>query len=399
MTSYFFQIVFTVPSFCLVKLKTVRNFAQLSKKQKHGVITIKKKAAKALIAAVGAAGAMTAAQTTAHADTTVTVASGDTIWAYAQQYKTTVSSIVSANSLSNPDLIFPGQRITIPETTINRQKNSQRQTTKTTTASSTAGSVSASVFADSSTSSSSAAIVSSALDTASQAVASTTASSGAATDTQTTNTVSAQSADSESVQSASSANENTAAATGSTEATTSATTTATPAAATTESAASTASSATYESNSAAANAAMANYTITYGLTDATSATASTTSTASTSHVAAGQGLATAQSMIGVPYVWGGNTPSGFDCSGLVQYSYGLSSSYRTTTQQATLGTHYYDVENAPAGALYFWGTDSAPYHVAIAEGNGNYIQAPTPGQNVQEGNIQYYRPNYYIVMQ
>lgn len=388
MTSYFFQIVFTVPSFCLVKLKTVRNFAQLSKKQKHGVITIKKKAAKALIAAVGAAGAMTAAQTTAHADTTVTVASGDTIWAYAQQYKTTVSSIVSANSLSNPDLIFPGQRITIPETTINRQKNSQRQTTKTTTASSTAGSVSASVFADSSTSSSSAAIVSSALDTASQAVASTTASSDAATDTQTTNTVSAQSADSESVQSASSANENTAAATGSTEATTSATT---------ESAASTASSATYESNSAAANAAMANYTITYGLTDA--ASASTTSTASTSHVAAGQGLATAQSMIGVPYVWGGNTPSGFDCSGLVQYSYGLSSSYRTTTQQATLGTHYYDVENAPAGALYFWGTDSAPYHVAIAEGNGNYIQAPTPGQNVQEGNIQYYRPNYYIVMQ
>ncbi|WP_288717662.1 NlpC/P60 family protein [uncultured Limosilactobacillus sp.] len=359
------------------------------------MITIKKKAAKALIAAVGAAGAMTTAQTTAHADTTVTVASGDTIWAYAQQYKTTVSSIVSANSLSNPDLIFPGQRITIPETTINRQKNSQRQTTKTTTASSTAGSVSASVFADSSTSSSSAAIASSALDTASQAAASTTASSDAAADTQTTSTVSAQSVDSESVQSASSANENTAAATGSTEATT----TATPAAATTESAASTASSATYESNSAAANAAMANYTITYGLTDAASTSASTTSTASTSHVAAGQGLATAQSMIGVPYVWGGNTPSGFDCSGLVQYSYGLSSSYRTTTQQATLGTHYYDVENAPAGALYFWGTDSAPYHVAIAEGNGNYIQAPTPGQNVQEGNIQYYRPNYYIVMQ
>lgn len=353
------------------------------------MITIKKKAAKALIAAVGAAGAMTAAQTTAHADTTVTVASGDTIWSYAQQYKTTVSSIVSANSLSNPDLIFPGQRIMIPETTINRQKSSQKQTTKSAVANSSISAASTSVFADSSSSSTSTAA--SALTSTSQATdaaaQSTASSQTAASDN------ASQSSSAESVQSEATTSDQVAA---STDATTSSTES-TSAAATTTTAASTASSATYESNSAAANAAMANYTITYGLTDAASASAS--STASTSHVAAGQGLATAKSMIGVPYVWGGNTPSGFDCSGLVQYSYGLSSSYRTTTQQATLGTHYYDVENAPAGALYFWGTDSAPYHVAIAEGNGNYIQAPTPGQNVQEGSIQYYRPNYYIIMQ
>ena len=103
--------------------------------------------------------------------------------------------------------------------------------------------------------------------------------------------------------------------------------------------------------------------------------------------------------MGTPYVWGGNTPGGFDCSGLVQYSYGLGSNYRTTYQQTNLGAHQYDIQNAQKGDLYFWGTESAPYHVAVAQGNGNYVQAPAPGQNVKQGNIQYYTPNYYISMQ
>ena len=174
-----------------------------------------------------------------------------------------------------------------------------------------------------------------------------------------------------------------------------------------------ASQTSYEANSAAALQAMSTYTISYGTVASTAAatngnTASQTGSAtqatnqSTQTANTGQStssaVATAQSMIGVPYVWGGNTPSGFDCSGLVQYAYNLGSNYRTTYQQTNLGQHKYDVENAQSGDLYFWGTESAPYHVAIAEGNGNYIQAPTPGQNVQEGNIQYYRPNYYISM-
>jgi cell wall-associated NlpC family hydrolase len=169
----------------------------------------------------------------------------------------------------------------------------------------------------------------------------------------------------------------------------------------------------YEANSAAALQSMSNYTISYGTVEETAANynstsqstaqpAQSTDTASQASEATGtnasSAVATARSMIGVPYVWGGNTPSGFDCSGLVQYSYNLGPNYRTTYQQTNLGQHKYDVENAQSGDLYFWGTESAPYHVAIAEGNGNYIQAPTPGQNVQEGNIQYYRPNFYISM-
>ncbi|MCI7720036.1 MAG: C40 family peptidase [Limosilactobacillus reuteri] len=102
--------------------------------------------------------------------------------------------------------------------------------------------------------------------------------------------------------------------------------------------------------------------------------------------------------MGTPYVWGGNQPGGFDCSGLVQYAYGLGSNYRTTYQQTNLGAHHSDIQNAQSGDLYFWGPDSAPYHVAIATGNGSYIQAPTPGQNVQTGNINYYTPSFYISM-
>lgn len=109
------------------------------------------------------------------------------------------------------------------------------------------------------------------------------------------------------------------------------------------------------------------------------------------------GIAAALSFVGnTPYVWGGNTPAGFDCSGLVQYCYGLSA--RTTYDQQRLGTHYYDIGNAPAGALYFYGSDSAPYHVAIALGNGTAVHAVNPGQGVKVTDLTYMTPSYYIVI-
>ncbi len=108
-------------------------------------------------------------------------------------------------------------------------------------------------------------------------------------------------------------------------------------------------------------------------------------------------IETALSFVGkVPYVWGGASPAGFDCSGLVMYCYGIKE--RTTYVQQTLGTHRYDIWNAPAGALYFWGTDSSPYHVGIALGNGNYVHAATPSDGIILSNINYFSPNYYIVI-
>ncbi len=106
----------------------------------------------------------------------------------------------------------------------------------------------------------------------------------------------------------------------------------------------------------------------------------------------------ALSQRGVPYVWGGNTPAGFDCSGLVQWAYGLGSNYRTTYQQATLGTHQRDVMNAPKGSLLFFGSDSAPYHVAISLGNGTYVHAPEPGDVVKIGYSRYFKPSFFITL-
>lgn len=104
----------------------------------------------------------------------------------------------------------------------------------------------------------------------------------------------------------------------------------------------------------------------------------------------------ALSMVGVPYVRGGNTPAGFDCSGLVQWAYGLKE--RITYTQQALGAHHYDVANAPLGALLFFGSDTTPSHVAISLGNGKYVHAPQPGQTVTVTTQRWLRPSYYVVL-
>ena len=105
----------------------------------------------------------------------------------------------------------------------------------------------------------------------------------------------------------------------------------------------------------------------------------------------------AESFIGVPYVYGGTTPSGFDCSGFVQYVYNHfgKSLPRTTTQQENCGTQI-PVSQAQPGDLYFWGNKGSAYHVAICVGNGKYIAAPEPGQNVSIGSTQYFQPSFAV---
>ncbi|WP_265442522.1 C40 family peptidase [Flexivirga meconopsidis] len=92
----------------------------------------------------------------------------------------------------------------------------------------------------------------------------------------------------------------------------------------------------------------------------------------------------ALSLQGVPYRWGGNTPSGFDCSGFTSYVFARAgkSIPRTASQQAYATTR---VSNPQPGDLVFWGYPA--YHVAIYLGNGKIIAARKPGTVVSVQNL------------
>lgn len=98
---------------------------------------------------------------------------------------------------------------------------------------------------------------------------------------------------------------------------------------------------------------------------------------------AGGVVSIAMQYLGVPYVWGGASPAGFDCSGLVMYVYsqvGISLPHSAAAQYEA-GTPISQSELAP-GDLVFFG-DGGIEHVGIYIGGGSMIQAPYPGTVVQ----------------
>ena len=107
-------------------------------------------------------------------------------------------------------------------------------------------------------------------------------------------------------------------------------------------------------------------------------------------------LNTAAQYLGVPYVWGGTSPSGFDCSGFVQYVYkqnGISIS-RTTYTQCVQGTPVNRASLQP-GDLVFFGSSASPHHVGIYVGEGKYIHSPHTGDVVKYADLDYRRDFCY----
>ena len=125
------------------------------------------------------------------------------------------------------------------------------------------------------------------------------------------------------------------------------------------------------------------------------AQASTQQTSDTSVAPAakyGSVVGYALSFQGVPYVYGGTSPSGFDCSGLVQYVFAAFGKQlpRTAGAQKAVCTPISESQLQP-GDLVFWGVS----HVGIYIGGGNFVHAPTTGDHVKVTSMNYYHPDSY----
>lgn len=100
----------------------------------------------------------------------------------------------------------------------------------------------------------------------------------------------------------------------------------------------------------------------------------------------GIGQAAAQialQQVGVPYRYGGQTPSGFDCSGLVHFAYDRAGkAIPRTTAQLWSGTKTVARGNMQTGDLVFFSIDGKMSHVGMYLGDGRFVHAPSTGKTV-----------------
>ena len=132
----------------------------------------------------------------------------------------------------------------------------------------------------------------------------------------------------------------------------------------------------------------------------TSSNTSTPSTSAPVNVTGSQILAEAKKYLGTPYVYGGASPAGFDCSGFVYYvlkQMGFSP-YRTPADQYRQGTSVSKSELQPGDIVFFANTyASGISHVGIYAGNGQFIHSPNSRSTVSYSDLSsgYWAEHYY----
>jgi cell wall-associated NlpC family hydrolase len=102
-----------------------------------------------------------------------------------------------------------------------------------------------------------------------------------------------------------------------------------------------------------------------------------------------QAASLALAQIGRPYRFGGEDPSGFDCSGLILYVYGLLDvpMPRTVSEQSRMGFSVTAAEVQPGDLLFFHIDGSRVSHVGIYAGGDVFVHAPRTGQEVEQESL------------
>lgn len=361
-----------------------------------GVIIIKVKVniKQVMLGTAALAGMLVTSQAVANADS-MTIKAGDTVWAYAQKYHVSVDKIAEANGLSNPNLIIAGKTINIPGV-----KTGEKVTTKTTTASASSAkstsaatstssqATSAAATSSSTTSASSTSQAVSSSSVAAQSSSTSTVSASSVTSSASTSSVASQASSSAVTSSATS--QSSASQSSASQASQSSTSVASSTSTTATSTQSAATSTSSQASSTASNTTSSSTTTATATAYSASASTSTSTTSSTASYSSV--IAAAKTFIGTPY-------EQMDCSAFTQAAFAKvgRSIGRTTYAQATIGTHV-SFSQAQAGDLIFWGSDSAPYHVGIYLGGGQYIASPTYGETVSIKSTAYYTPSFAIHM-
>lgn len=108
-------------------------------------------------------------------------------------------------------------------------------------------------------------------------------------------------------------------------------------------------------------------------------------TAGPASPAAAQVIADARALQGTAYAIGGVSPTGFDCSGFVQYLYGRQGVVlpRTAAQQFRAGTRIAPGRIRPGDLVFFRTSGRRVSHVGVALGDGAFIHAPSAGSRVR----------------
>lgn len=102
----------------------------------------------------------------------------------------------------------------------------------------------------------------------------------------------------------------------------------------------------------------------------------------------------AAGQVGKPYRYGGATPAGFDCSGLVHYAYGrVGVATPRTTSALWRSLQPIQKSSLAVGDVLFFDIEGKVAHVGVYLGQGRFVHAPSSGRNVTFANLDsgYYR--------